>query len=346
MFENIPLAPLTTLGIGGPARWLSDVRTEEELVATLTFAREQNLPTFVLGGGSNLLVSDNGFHGLVLCIKISGIEMNPDNDKLIVSAGAGEPWDEFVSHAIEHGAAGIECLAGIPGTVGGTPVQNVGAYGEEVAETILKVRAFDTHSHQFVDLSRRECGFGYRLSIFNSTQRNRYIVTRVDFKLQRDGAPKVAYKDLFQYFEELSKKPTLQGVSEAVRHIRQSKGMLLVPGETDCRSAGSFFKNPVIKSEQFTAIAHSFHPEKEKIPIYPASDGMVKISAAWLVEQAGFQKGFRLGQAGISSRHSLALINAGDATAAEIIALRDLIRTEVHAKFGITLEQEPVMLGF
>jgi UDP-N-acetylmuramate dehydrogenase len=346
LLENIPLAPLTTLGIGGPARWLAKVYTEAGLLQALDFARERKLPIFVLGGGSNLLVSDSGFNGMVICIKMRGIVLKKQGNSFIFSAAAGEPWDDFVGFAVENNSAGIECLAGIPGTIGGTPVQNVGAYGQEVSETIIRVRAFDMQSHEFMELFRDDCGFAYRRSIFNTTERNRYIVMRVDYLLQQNGEPRVEYKDLKEHFRGSISKPTLQSVYKAVREIRHRKGMLLVQGEEDCRSAGSFFKNPVVPVAQIEAIARTLNISNDKIPHFAAVSGKVKLSAAWLLEQAGFQKGFRLGRVGISSRHTLALINTGGATAAEMLALRDKIVAEVERKFSITLEQEPMLLGF
>ncbi len=346
MLENIPLAPFTTLGIGGPARWFAELQTEQDLLQALDFAHKHQLPTFVLGGGSNLLVADAGFNGVVLNIKLTGVTFTQQTDRVLISAAAGESWDAVVSLAVERNLAGIECLAGIPGTVGGTPVQNVGAYGQEVSESIHRVRAYDTHTREFVELTAEQCEFSYRLSRFNSTDSGRFIITQVDYLLSPDVAPRVEYKDLREYFKEASQPPSLASVASAVREIRNRKGMLLVDGEPDCRSAGSFFKNPIVAREKFHALAATLGVSVDSIPSYPAAAGTVKLSSAWLLDQAGFHRGYRLGRAGISSRHTLALINAGGATAAEIIALRDLICSTVQQKFSITLEQEPVMLGF
>ncbi|MFP5230351.1 MAG: UDP-N-acetylmuramate dehydrogenase [Acidobacteriota bacterium] len=236
-------------------------------------------------------------------------------------------------------------MAGIPGTVGGTPVQNVGAYGQEVAETVVGVRVLDVADLTFTELTAAECGFAYRRSLFNSTERGRYIVTRVDYRLRAGAAPALRYPDVQRSFQGRTTPPTLAEVAEAVREIRHRKGMLLVEGEPDCRSAGSFFKNPVVTRAQYDAIAAG---SSSPVPCFPAGradEGRVKIPAAWLVEHAGFEKGFALGAAGISSRHTLALINRGGATAREILALRDRIVTTVEKQFGIGLEPEPVFVG-
>jgi UDP-N-acetylmuramate dehydrogenase len=340
--EEVPLAPYTTFEIGGPARWFAEAGTEDDIAAGIAFATGRNLPLFILGGGSNLLVSDAGFSGLVLRIALRGIE----SDGALLSAAAGEDWDGLVACAVEANCAGIECLSGIPGTVGGTPVQNVGAYGQEVSQTIVTVRAFDRTAKRFVDLPASACGFAYRRSIFNSTERGRYVVSRVDYALRKDGAPNFVYADLVRYFAARNvRSPTLAAVREAVRSIRAQKGMLLMPGDADCRSAGSFFKNPVVPVTLLDSLAQQLGIEKKSIPAYPAQEGEVKLSAAWLIERADFPKGYVLGNAGISSRHTLALINRGGATAAEIIALRDQLTEAIKARFGIRLEPEPVWLG-
>ena len=343
--EDVALAPFTTFGIGGPARWFVEARSEAEIVEAVRWARERDVPLFVLGGGSNLLISDKGFDGLVLRIALKGIESvndgASDGASRLFRVGAGENWDEFVSLAVGQDCAGIECLAGIPGTVGGTPVQNVGAYGQEVSETIERVRVLDLESLLFVEMTAAECGFAYRSSIFNSTQRGRFLVTRVDYRLRLRGAARLSYADLRKVFPDGS-WPSLAEVAAAVRRIRQSKGMLLVEGDADCRSAGSFFKNPVIEVLYLPEITARVGAQP---PTYPAGDGLVKLSAAWLIEQAGCHKGFRMGSVGISSRHTLALVNLGGATAKDVLALRDLIRERV-GRLGIQLEMEPVMVGF
>ena len=335
--EYVPLAPYTTFHIGGPARWFAEAASEDDVLEAVQFARKHDLQLFILGGGSNLLVSDKGFPGLVLHIANKGVEQEED----VFRVAAGEEWDGFVSHAVAKNYAGIECLAGIPGTVGGTPVQNVGAYGQEVAETIVAVRVLDLTTLRFEELAPQQCGFAYRISMFNSTARGRYIVTSVDYKLTPNGAPRISYADLKKYFGEAI-PPSLAEVSAAVREIRRGKGMLIVAGDPDCRSAGSFFKNPVVSLEHFIRIAAQ---HGDDVPHYPAPNHAIKLPAAWLLDQAGFHKGYTLGHAGISSRHTLALINRGDARAADILALRDRIVAEVEKRFGIRLEPEPVWLG-
>lgn len=335
--EFVSLAPYTTFQIGGPARWFAQATTEKEIAEGVEFAHKRELPFFVLGGGSNLLVRDSGFPGLVIHVGMRGIRQDGD----CFEVAAGEPWDAFVSYAVERDYAGIECLAGIPGTVGATPVQNVGAYGQEVAETIVRVRAWDTKTDQFVELDAADCGFSYRRSVFNSTERGRYIVTAVTYRLRPSGEPNLRYADLRHRFSA-GGPPCLKEVSEAVREIRHGKGMLIVEDEPDCRSAGSFFKNPVVNSATYARIAAE---STSAVPSYPAGEGLVKLPAAWLVEHAGFPKGYTMGRAGISSKHTLALINRGGATADDVLALAERIQTSVREKFGIELAMEPVVLG-
>lgn len=341
MKENQPLAPLTTFGIGGPARWFVEAASEDDVAEAAAWARERDVPLFVLGGGSNLLVSDAGFDGLVLHVGLRGIELRDGT----FSAGAGEDWEHCVWRTTEAGYAGLECLAGIPGTVGGTPVQNVGAYGQEVSSAIERVRAFDLHTHTFVEFAAAECGFGYRRSRFNTVERGRYVVTRVDYRLEPHGAPHLLYADLRNHFKDWAEAPTLTEVADAVRAIRKTKGMLLVEGDPDCRSAGSFFKNPSVTAEVAERLREFAEGAGVALRLYPVAGGLVKVPAAWLIEQAGFPKGYAMGAAGISSRHTLALINRGGASAVEICALADRIVSGVEEKFGVRLEMEPVFLG-
>lgn len=360
MVEHIALGPMTTLGVGGPARYLLRIHAEDELIAAVQFAQSQRLPVFVLGGGSNLLVGDSGFDGVVLRMEIAGeLAFTEKAGAVEVRAAAGVDWDAFVLAVCERGLSGVECLAGIPGLVGGTPVQNVGAYGQEVAETIVWVRALDLTTMEFVELSAAECGFGYRRSVFNSSAKGRYVVTAVTFRFAVGRGVPLRYAELQRFFE--GRSPTPMEVYHAVRGIRHGKGMLLVPGEADCRSAGSFFKNPVVDFVVYERIVARVgdppmakgeplvgHPDyvpiPSAVPHWDAGEGRVKLAAAWLVEQAGFSKGFAMGRAGISSRHTLALINRGGATAGEIVALRDEIVRGVEERFGVRLEQEPVAL--
>jgi UDP-N-acetylmuramate dehydrogenase len=350
ILEDVSLAQYTTLGVGGPARWFVEARTEDEIVEAVAFARERGVGLFVLGDGSNLLVSDAGFSGVVVRVAAGdGLREVREGESVVVTVGAGVGWDGVVLHAVERGYAGIECLAGIPGSVGGTPVQNVGAYGQEVSETIVGVRAFDLKVGVFVELDHAACGFGYRQSIINTKARGRYIVTAVSYRLRVGGAPALKYADVRRHFaERLAKRnaPALREVYDAVRAIRAQKGMLAGQGGENARSAGSFFKNPVVGVEMVERLAAASGRTVSEVPQFPAGvEGMVKVSAAWLMERTGFSKGFAMGRAGLSSKHVLAIVNRGGATAAEIVALRGAVVGEVRARFGITLEQEPVMLG-
>ena len=340
--QKVPLAPLTTFKVGGAARYFVEARGEEDVCAAVGEARSHDWPLFVLGGGSNLLISDGGWPGLVLKIALTGISERREGSRTWFDAAAGEDWDGFVAHAVAQDCAGIECLSGIPGTVGGTPVQNVGAYGQEVSETITSVRVLDTTTDNTRELENADSGFAYRSSIFNAQERGRYIVLRVSFALRSGGAAQIKYADLKNYFAGRSGPPTLAETRQAVRAIRLSKAMLIVPGDDDCRSAGSFFKNPVLTREAFDQLQSHNGP----IPNFPARDGMVKVAAAWLVEHAGFPKGLMRGPVGISRRHALAIVNRGGATAADIIALKDEIQQRVLDAFGVQLHPEPVFVGF
>ncbi|HUB01346.1 MAG TPA: UDP-N-acetylmuramate dehydrogenase [Terriglobales bacterium] len=344
--ENIPLAPFTTLRVGGPAHYFAEARCEDEVRQGLEFARGRALPLFVLGGGSNLLVADSGFPGLVLRIAIGGLTHDSSGSRALFSVGAGYEWDAFVAQAVAQSCAGIECLSGIPGSVGGTPVQNVGAYGQEVAQTIDSVEAFDTRENQTVVVSNAGCGFRYRSSIFNTSERGRYIILRVKYRLQRDAAPTIKYADLQRRFAGARMEPSLVEVREAVREIRRLKGMLLVEGDPDSHSAGSFFKNPVLTKPQFEDLISRAEARSLKVPAYPALEAQHKVSAAWLVEHSGFSKGFRLGAAAISTKHALALVNTGNAHASDILELKDAIQRRVQSEWGILLETEPVLVGF
>ena len=346
ILRDIPLAPYTTLKVGGPARYFVEAKNESEILEALAYAREHSLEVFVLGGGSNVVVSDAGWPGLVLKISIMGIRTAPKDGYVLFTAGAGEEWDTLVARSVEQNCAGIECMSGIPGTVGGTPVQNVGAYGQEVAETITTVHTIDAGSGDTREFSNAECGFLYRTSIFNTSQKGRYIVTRVSYALSPGRAPRVEYADLKRYFASSISSPTLLQVRNAVREIRASKAMLLTPNEENSRSAGSFFKNPIISPAEYDRIASLPQCRDQKPPRYPAPEGQVKISAAWLVERAGFHKGFGNGRVGISSKHTLAIVNRGGASATEIVEFKNKVQQEVFKVFGVQLHPEPVFVGF
>jgi len=345
--ENIALAPLTTLQVGGPARYFAEATTAEEVREAVKFAQSRRVPLFVLGGGSNLVVSDTGWPGLVLHIGVLGINhRHGDGHTAYFDVGAGEEWDGFVEAAVKHNCAGVECLSGIPGSVGGTPVQNVGAYGQEVAETIDSVTALDLNSGEEREFEKDECGFNYRTSIFNTSQRGRWVILRVAYALEHGGGPRIAYGDLKKHFANLDRKPTLAQTREAVRSIRAAKSMLITAGDEDSRSAGSFFKNPVLSAGQFADLTRRAEGRSLQVPSYPALEAQHKVSAAWLVEHSGFSKGFVLGRAGISGKHALALVNRGGATAADIVALKDRVQRGVEDAWRIRLEPEPVFVGF
>jgi UDP-N-acetylmuramate dehydrogenase len=344
--ENILLAPLTTFKIGGPARFFVDAKSRAEVEEAATFARSRELPLFVLGGGSNLLISDSGVPGLVLKIGITGIERREGNEdrRVLFDVGAGESWDRFVARAVAAQCAGVECLSGIPGSVGGTPVQNVGAYGQEVSETIESVEVFDRRDGQIRELCNDACGFSYRASIFNTTERDRFIILRVIYALAPGGEPHLEYADLKRHFEGRESRPNLAETREAVRHIRARKGMLIVPGDPDCQSAGSFFKNPVLSAEQFSDLKNRASDKRLTIPSYPALEQRHKVSAAWLVEHSGFTRGYEAGRVGISHKHALAIVNLGRATAADVLALKEDIQQRVEEIWGVRLEPEPVFV--
>jgi UDP-N-acetylmuramate dehydrogenase len=346
LLEQVSLAPFTTLGVGGPARYFVEAASEADVREALIFAKERDLPLFVLGGGSNLVVADAGYPGLVLKISLLGVESR-DEDRSFRSyqVAAGEDWDAFVGRAVGEDCAGVECLSGIPGTVGGTPVQNVGAYGQDVQFTIRNVTAMDRQSFELRQFHSGECEFGYRTSLFNSTLEGRYVILGVEFSLWRGGRPYLVYPELRKMLGP-NARPSLQQTRDAVLQLRRSKSMVLDPCDENSRSAGSFFKNPVVPFDQYAALDDRLRARGLTLPSHAVKHGWRKLSAAWLVEHAGFAKGYSRGGAGISSRHTLAIINRGGATAVEIVALKDEIQLRVLAEFGISLQLEPVFLGF
>ncbi len=322
--------------------------SDSAVVEAVDFAAQRKLSLFVLGGGSNLVVADAGWPGLILKVSIPGNEMEEVAGDPVFRVGAGEEWDKFVGQAVHENCAGIECLSGIPGTVGGTPVQNVGAYGQEVSGTIIGVRVLEIATGKIRDLSNAECGFSYRTSIFNSTRHNQFIVLRVEYRLRRNGTPRIEYADLKKHFANASAPPTLQETRDAVRSIRHSKAMLIVQGDEDCRSAGSFFKNPIVSADgadRIQALAETRVPGKP-FPRYPGVDGQIKLSAAWLVEQSGIHKGYARGPAAISRKHTLAIVNRGGAAAKDIIVLKSEIQQRVLDVWDVKLIPEPVFVGF
>lgn len=344
--ENIALAPLTTLNIGGQARFFVRAEEVEDVEAAVAFADDKKLPLFVLGGGSNVLISDKGWPGLALQIGISGIDHSHERETIRFVVGAGEEWDAFVALCVSRNIAGVECLSGIPGSVGATPVQNVGAYGQEVSQIIASVQVFDLATKQVREMNAEDCEFGYRSSIFNTRERGRHIILGVTYELRHGGRPNLQYADLQNYFAGGEETPSLSEVREAVRKIRAAKGMLITPGEPDSNSAGSFFKNPVLTAPQYEELTRRAKERNLQVPSYPALSQRKKISAAWLVENSGFSKGYTKGRAGISSKHALALVNRGGASASDIMALQNEILKRVEDTWGIRLEPEPVLVGF
>jgi UDP-N-acetylmuramate dehydrogenase len=369
--EQVPLAGYTTLGLGGPAARLIEAVSDEQIVSAVRAADGRGDPVLVLGGGSNLVVADAGFPGTVVRVASRGIAAAPDGDRVAVTVAAGENWDAVVSWCVGGGLSGLECLSGIPGLAGATPIQNVGAYGQDVAQTVLTVRAYDRQRDMTTELSNADCGFGYRTSAFKraaaakaGTATGRFIVLAVTFRLASDplSAP-VRYGELARALgvAEGVKVP-LADVREAVLRLRKGKGMVLDPADPDTRSAGSFFTNPVLDQAQLAALeraAAAACGSDARVPRFPAGPGLVKIPAAWLIERAGYRKGYpgngraapggRPGQPGsgprISAKHTLALVNPGGATATSLLALARDIREGVRATFGVELVTEPVLVG-
>ena len=346
IYEHIPLADLTVFKIGGNARFFVDAKSEKSIVKALSHADKRGLEVFVLGGGSNILIADEGFRGMVLKMSIKGIfETEEKNGNVYVTAMAGENWDEFVAYCVSRNLAGIECLSGIPGLVGGVPIQNVGAYGQEASETIAFVKVYDRRLKKVIRLVNAECGFEYRKSIFNTTEKERYIVLSVTYALKRNKDAKIVYKDLKELFSD--KNPTLNETRKAVCKIRESKGMLAKQGGLNAQSAGSFFKNPILTREKFEKIKKaSIRKGQENIPSYAVGENFIKIPAAWLIEKTGFHKGYIHGNVGLSTQHTLALVNRGNATAKEILELKRKIQENVKEAFKIELIPEPNFVGF
>ena len=341
VLERVPLAPWTTLRVGGAASQVAEVDCEGDIADAVGLAEDRGGDLVVLGGGSNVVVGDDGFPGVVLRVEIRGIDVVRQGDRVLVDAGAGEEWDSLVERAVGEGWCGLESLSGIPGRVGATPIQNVGAYGCDVGQTITSVRVFDRELGTFADLPSKACGFGYRTSLFKRT--SRFIVTRVRFTLGTSVCAGVRYPELAR---ALSVAPDgmapLAAVRGAVIGLRRAKGMLLDPSDPDTVSVGSFFVNPVVDSSMLADMATW---TRESPPSFALAGGLHKLAAAWLVEHAGFAKGWRKGRAGLSRKHSLALVNCGGATTAELVSTAREIRDGVLATFGVELLPEPVFIG-
>jgi UDP-N-acetylmuramate dehydrogenase len=343
--RNVPLAPLTTLGIGGPARCFVRAESVDEIREVVAWADAQHEPLFILGGGSNLLIADEGFDGVVLQIDLRGITVLAVGPEAVtVFVAAGERWDDFVAFAIVRGWAGIECLSGIPGLTGATPIQNVGAYGQDVSETIIGVEAIERDTGRVVTLTNWDCGFDYRQSVFKSSAKGRYIVVGVTFRLIPGGAATIRYPELQKYLDEHDVDAgDLPRVRAAVVAIRKRKGMVLDPSDPDTRSDGSFFMNPVVTSAKFDEFLRK--AGTKNVPHFPSGD-QIKLSAAWLIEHAGFHKGFVHRNVGLSSKHALAVINRGGGTAREVLELVAMIQDRVREAFGVEIQPEPNFIGF
>ena len=349
LLKNVPLSQHTTIGLGGDAHSFVTCTTVEHIKECLAYAKEQKLPLQVIGAGSNIIFPDTGYPGLVMKVGVQGVSIDDDNDGATITAQAGEEWDAFVRLCIQRGCAGIECLSGIPGLVGATPIQNVGAYGQEVRETIVALTALDRDTLEEVKFSGSECGFGYRQSRFKLGDADRYIITSVTFRLPKRGWSEIRYAELRHYLESQNAmgkdgRPTLEAVRSTVLALRKKKSMVLDPSDPNTRSVGSFFMNPVLTREQFDTLDKLWKRagKTDAIPTFTADKG-VKVPAAWLMEKAGFHKGLRRGGVGISANHALALVNYGGTTK-ELLSLASEIQDGVESQFGIRLEREPVVV--
>jgi UDP-N-acetylmuramate dehydrogenase len=347
--ENILLSPYTTLGIGGLAHYFVNASDEQTIFGAVAWAKKQEIPLFILGGGSNLVIADSGFPGLVLQINNQGIESHYQDGKVLVTVAAGETWDDFVALSVKNNWQGLECLSGIPGKLGATPIQNVGAYGQEVKDTIIKLQAYDRQLEKVVSFSNPECQFSYRQSYFKSVAKDRYIIFKVTYALTPETAPIIRYPELQKYLlENISSIPTLSDVRSAILQLRRSKAMVVDPLEPNSKSVGSFFMNPIVEEKKLLLIKEKLilGNLNDSIPEFPADTGRIKLSAAWLIEKAGFSKGYKKGNVAISSKHALALINQQNGTAKEICFLAEEIQEKVKNKFDIYLEPEPIYVGF
>jgi UDP-N-acetylmuramate dehydrogenase len=351
IIENLRLADFTTLKLGGDAKYYVECTTVQQIFSALEFARRNGIRLHVLGGGSNTIFLDEGFDGLVLRIGVKGIQFVRDQNEVRLSVAAGESWDDFVQSCIQKNLAGIECLSGIPGLVGAAPIQNVGAYGQEVSETIVAVKAIDRESLQEVRFTNADCNFAYRRSRFNSEDTNRFIMIEVTFRLREFHEPQLRYPELKKFIEasvdlkQLSVgKGKLQAVRDAVISLRRKKSMVNDDADPNSRSVGSFFKNPLLTKTEFQAFEQKCRANgyADSIPTF-AAGANVKVPAAWLVEQAGFRKGFQRNGVGVSTNHSLALINIAG-TSRELLALAGEIQSVVFQRFGLQLEREPVVV--
>ncbi|UCH29098.1 MAG: UDP-N-acetylmuramate dehydrogenase [Myxococcales bacterium] len=340
--RNVPLAPLTTLELGGAAKHFVRVQSEPALIDALHWATARDCPVAILGGGSNLIVPDEGYDGLVVQLGMSDLTFR---DGGLIQAGAGVPWEDVVDGAVFRGWAGVECLTGIPGSTGATPIQNVGAYGQEVAGVIDRVRVVRRDTLEAEELNPSECELDYRNSVFKRHP-DRFVVTGVDFALRPDGPPSIRYAELQ---DNVAAHASLGDVRRAVLELRKRKSMVLDRGDANHRSAGSFFLNPVVPTNQAETLVERAVDEglvttASEVPRYPAQEGRTKLAAGWLIEKAGIAKGTRRGAIGVSTNHALALVHHGGGTTAELLAFAEEIRARVRDRFGVDLEREPRLL--
>lgn len=354
--ENVPLAPLTTLGVGGNARFFIAPQSVEEVKEALNFARERSLPVFVLGGGSNIVIADSGFDGVVLCMRISGITSTERGDRTWVTVGSGVVWDDFVVYSIEHGFSGLECLSGVPGTVGGAVVANLGAYGAQASDTFVHAEVVDTHDHAggLKSIEKEQCDFSYHDSMFMHAN-GRYVVVSATFALSRDPSAQLSYRDnrfdMHTLAEKLGHAPTQTDVRGAVLTMREEKGSLRMEGRLSYKSAGSFFHMPFVSSEEYAQIearARALDAKKAEYLrpwAWEQPNGSYKIAPGFLLEYTEFHKGYVQGGAGISPRHTLSIINVGNARAEDIARLASLMQKAVANIFGIRLEREVEYVG-
>ena len=334
------LSNFTTLKVGGPAQKIVHAHTEDELVEFVKAADKAGEQVLILGGGSNLLISDAGFAGTVIRVESKGNALDYDAcSGGMIEVSAGEDWDKFVALTIERGFADLESLSGIPGTIGGAPIQNIGAYGHEVSETIARVKAYDRTKGEITTFTNEQCRFSYRNSVFKA-EAGRYVILNVTFQLRKgEQSLPITYAELAKFLSiNIGDRAPVVEVRKAVLQLRGRKGMLIDAGDVNSNSAGSFFVNPILNKE----IADKLPADA---PRWPQSDGRVKTSAAWLMEHAGVSKGEKLAGAQISSKHVLALTNSGDATAGDIVELAKMTRAKVFEKFGVKLEAEVQLVG-
>lgn len=336
--RNIFLALLSTIRLGGRAEFFSECKTIADLKASLDFGKQNNFRTHILGEGSNTLFADDGFDGLVIKIALEGIKIETSGDNVLVTAAAGENWDKLVERTVESQLTGIEALSGIPGTVGATPIQNVGAYGQEVSQTIVSVKALDRQTLKLVQFNNRDCQFSYRCSRFKTIDKDRYIIVAVVFRLKSNKAPQINYNQVAKRLKPL-KSPMVVDIRRAVLALRREKSMVLDEKDPNSRSLGSFFINPIISTKKFRDLTNRY----QGIPYFENGEN-IKIPAAWLVEQAGFYKGYQENGVGISENHALALINIHGSTKS-LLDLASKIGQKVEDQFGIKLAVEPEIVS-